>query len=470
MKTIKIILIAAAAFAAVSCESFLDEELKGSYSSENYYTSASKAEMAVNAVYNSLYNNQLWVFGDVASDDSVKGGDDGDQPQLLEIDDFTATDDNGTVATLWQDTYETINRANNAIAGIANMDIDDALKARLIGEAKFLRAYSYFNLVNIFGEVPLKLKPQNTSDAIHVGPSTIDAIYTQIDTDLTEAAEGLTNVKNGRANKAAAFALLAKSKLFQQKWGEALTAIEEFEKVGAGYSLEPVYSDLFKTGGENSSESIFAIRYVNNTTASRGNNLNVWFSPFVEEMGYHFNQPTQSFVDCFDEQTTDGKVDPRLDASIGRDGQPWFNGTTFEQAWGNVTGYLVKKYDEDKIEGVAKSQCVIPQHRIRYAEVLLIKAEAMNESNTPGAADPLDQVRDRANLAPTSASGKSDLREAIRKERRRELGFEFHRFFDVMRYGREYAVDALGSNAWGDGRYYFPIPQGEKDANGAYKN
>ena len=128
MKTIKIILIAAAAFAAVSCESFLDEELKGSYSSENYYTSASKAEMAVNAVYNSLYNNQLWVFGDVASDDSVKGGDDGDQPQLLEIDDFTATDDNGTVATFWQDTYETINRANNAIAGIANMDIDDALR------------------------------------------------------------------------------------------------------------------------------------------------------------------------------------------------------------------------------------------------------------------------------------------------------------------------------------------------------
>ena len=127
-----------------------------------------------------------------------------------------------------------------------------------------------------------------------------------------------------------------------------------------------------------------------------------------------------------------GQDDPRLDASIGRNGKPWFNGTTFDASWGNVTGYLVKKYDEDKVEGVAKSQSTVPQHRIRYAEVLLIKAEAMNESGTPGAAAVLDQVRDRAGLAPTSASTQVALRDAIRKERRRELGFEFHRFFDII--------------------------------------
>ena len=229
-------------------------------------------------------------------------------------------------------------------------------------------------------------------------------------------------------------------------------------------------ADLFKSGGENSSEAIFSIRYFNNSTASRGNNLNVWFSPFSEEMGYHFNQPNQSFVDCFDEQTVGGQDDPRLDASIGRNGKPWFNGTTFDASWGNVTGYLVKKYDEDKVEGVAKSQSTVPQHRIRYAEVLLIKAEAMNESGTPGAAAVLDQVRDRAGLAPTSASTQAALRDAIRKERRRELGFEFHRFFDVMRYGKDYAVAALGAAAWPSDRYYFPIPQGEKDANAALKN
>lgn len=470
MKSIKIILLAVVAAVAVSCQSFLDEGLKGSYSSENYYTSASKAEMAVNAIYNSLYDNKLWIFGDVASDDSVKGGDDGDQPQITEIDNLNPTDDNGTVGGFWQDTYETINRANNVLANVPSMEIDDALKARLLGEAKFLRAYSYFNLVNIFGQVPLKLKPQDKSEDIHIGPSSVENIYVQIDQDLTDAAAGLGSNRDGRANKAAAYALLAKSKLFQGKWNDALAAIQDFETVGAAYSLEPNYEDLFKTGGENSVEAIFAIRYFNTKSASRGNNLNVWFSPFVEEMGYHFNQPTQSFVDCFDEQTVGGQDDPRLDASIGRAGKPWFNGTTFDASWGNVTGYLVKKYDEDKVEDMAKSQSLVPQHRIRYAEVLLIKAEAMNESGTPGAAAVLDQVRDRAGLAPTLATTQAALRDAIRKERRRELGFEFHRFFDVMRYGKEYAVAAIGAAAWPSDRYYFPIPQGEKDANAAYKN
>lgn len=473
MKTTRLYTMAAAALLAVSCEGFLNEELKGSYSSDTYYTSASKAEMAVNAIYNSLYGNNLWIFGDVASDDSVKGGDDGDQPQISEIDLFTTTNDNGSVATFWQDCYETVNRANNVIAQVPAMGLDASVESALVGEAKFLRAYSYFNLVNVFGEIPLKTKPQTTSAAIHVGLSEISAVYAQIDADLTDAAAGLTNTRNGRANKAAAYALLAKSKVFQQKYDEALQAISDFETLNSTlspkYSLEPVYSDLFKSGGENSVESIFAIRYVRNTTVTRGNNLNVWFAPYSEEGGYHFNQPNQSYVDCFDEKTTDSKDDPRLDASIGRDGQPWFNGTTFDKAWGNVTGYLVKKYDEDKTEGVAKSQTTVPQHRIRYAEVLLLKAEALNESGATGAEGPLDQVRGRAGLAPTSASTQAELRDAIRKERRRELGFEFHRFFDVMRYGQEYAVAALGADAWPSGRYYYPIPQAETDANNALK-
>ena len=474
MKTIKLYMMAAAAVLAVSCNGFLDEQLKGSYSSDTYYTSASKAEMAVNAVYNSLYDNNLWMFGDVASDDSVKGGDDGDQPQITEIDEFTAGTDNGSVATFWQRTYETINRANNVIATVPGMKLDDAVTARLVGEAKFLRAYSYFNLVNIFGKVPLKLKPQNTSAAIHVGLSEVSAIYEQIDRDLTDAANSLTDARNGRASRAAAYALLAKSKVFQGKYDDALTAISNFENLNKSlsptYALEPTYADLFKSGGENSVESIFAIRYINNTTVSRGNNLNVWFSPSVEEQGYHFNQPTQSYVDCFDETSPTGADDLRLDASIGRDGKPWFNGTTFDKAWGNVTGYLVKKYDEDKVTGAAKSQSTIPQHRIRYAEVLLLKAEALNESGGTGAADPLDLVRGRAGLAATTASTQAQLRDAIRKERRRELGFEFHRFFDVMRYGKEYATAALGTEAWGTDRYYFPLPQSETDANNALKN
>ena len=466
----KYIAILIAALMTLSCN-FLDEDLKGGYTSENYYTTAGKAEMAVNAVYNSLYGNILWMFGDVASDDSVKGGADGDQSQINEINDFTATADNGSVGTFWQDSYETIARANNVVAEVAKMDIDEALKARYIGEAKFLRAYSYFNLVNIFGSVPLKTQPQTNSDAIHVGLSSVEAIYAQIDADLTDAAAGVSSLKDGHVNKAAAYALLAKSKIFQGKWTEAVSALQEFDNLNAGYSLEPVYSDLFRSGGEDSVESIFALRYGNSKIASLGNNLNVWFAPFVEG-GYNFNAPTDSYVAVFDELTVGGATDPRLDASIGRDGQPWFNGTTFDKEWGGATGYLVKKYDEDAVEDQAKSQSTVPQHRIRYAEVLLLKAEALNEAsaaNVLAAAAALDEVRDRAGLAPTTAATQAALRDAIRKERRRELGFEFHRFFDVMRYGRDYAVAALGASCWPSDRYYFPIPQGETDANAALK-
>lgn len=471
MKARTIIAVTALAFLGVSCESFLDESLKGGYTSENYYTTAGKAEMAVNAIYNSLYGNILWMFGDVASDDSVKGGADGDQPQINEIDQFTATADNGSVGTFWKDTYETIARANNAIDAISAMQLDEKVAAGYIGQAKFLRAYSYFNLVNVFGKVPLKTKPQNKSENIHVGLSEISAIYAQIDADLTDAAASLSDVKDGHANRTAAYALLAKSKVFQGKYDEALAAINALEDIAAGYDLEPNYSDLFKSGGEDSIESIFAIRYGNNKIASMGNNLNVWFAPFPEG-GYNFNAPTDAYVACFDENTLLGQTDPRLDASIGRDGMPWFNGETFKKEWGGATGYLVKKYDEDAVEDMAKSQSTIPQHRIRFAEVLLLKAEALNEAaatNTVKAAIELDRVRNRAGLGPTLAVTQATLRDAIRKERRRELGFEFHRFFDVMRYGQAYATAALGAGAWPSDRYYFPIPQGETDANTALK-
>ena len=465
-----IITICTLALAATSCD-FLNEDLKGSYSSENYYTTAGKAEMAVNAVYNSLYGNTLWIFGDVASDDAVKGGNAGDQAEIDNIDKFNPTPDNGCLSTFWQNSYETISRANNVITYVPNVDMDAATKERYIAEAKFFRAWAYFNLVNIFGQVPLKLKPQNTSDAIHVGLSSVEKIYTQIETDLSEAAPKLPTTYSseaGRVTQGAAYAMLAKVRLFRKDWSGAVEAITDFDLIKNVYELEANYADLFKAGAENSTESVLSLRYINNNETSIGNNLNVWFSPAAEG-GYYFDAPTQAYVDCFDELTTEGETDPRLDASIGREGQPWFNGTTFSSAWSEATGYLVKKYNEDISEEFAKSQSTVPQHLIRYADVLLIKAEALNESNaTSDAAVELNKVRARAGLAATTATTQAEMREAIRKERRKELGFEFHRFFDVMRYGKEYAEKVLGSDfKWSEPRFYFPIPQAETDANAA---
>ena len=465
-----IITICMLALAATSCD-FLNEDLKGSYSSENYYTTAGKAEMAVNAVYNSLYGNTLWIFGDVASDDAVKGGNAGDQAEIDNIDKFNPTPDNGCLSTFWQNSYETISRANNVVTYVPNVDMDAATKERYIAEAKFFRAWAYFNLVNIFGQVPLKLKPQNTSDAIHVGLSSVDKIYTQIESDLSEAAPKLPTSyasEAGRVTQGAAYAMLAKVRLFRKDWSGAVEAITKFDLIEDVYELEANYADLFKAGAENSTESVLSLRYINNNETSIGNNLNVWFSPAAEG-GYYFDAPTQAYVDCFDELTTEGETDPRLDASIGREGQPWFNGTTFSSSWSEATGYLVKKYNEDISEEFAKSQSTVPQHLIRYADVLLIKAEAFNENNaTADAAVELNKVRARAGLAATTATTQAEMREAIRKERRKELGFEFHRFFDVMRYGKEYAEKVLGSDfKWSEPRFYFPIPQAETDANAA---
>ena len=457
-----------------SCNDFLTQELKGDYTSENFYTSPQAATTAVNAVYNSLYGNTLWIFGDVASDDAVKGGNAGDQADINAINDFSASSDNGVINTFWQSTYETIARANNAITYITPMTFDATLRNQLVGEAKFLRAFSYFNLVNIFGKVPLKLEPQLTAATINVPLSEVPAIYAQIEKDLTEAIPVLPvlyTTEVGRITKGAAYGLLAKAQLYQQKYAESLTNIQALETLNQ-YTLLSNYADLFKAGSEDSTEVIFAIRFVRSTISSIGNILNVNFSPSIEG-GYYFDAPTQSYVDAFTDKTTAGADDPRLDASIGREGKPWFNDTIFSASWSEATGYLVKKYNENTIPTIPKDQSTVPYIYMRYADILLMKAEALNESGANGvatAAIEVNKIRVRAQLAPTSATTQDALRTVIQNERRKELGFEFHRFFDLMRWGQATAEAALGPDfKWTAPRFYFPLPQLELDTNQALK-
>jgi len=476
MKT-RLYIIALACLALFSsCTDFLTAELKADYTSENYYTTPEAATMAVTGIYNSLYgSNTLWVFGDVASDDAVKGGNAGDQADINAINDFTAPSDNGFINTFWQSSYETIARANNAITYISPMNIDVTLRNRLVGESKFLRAYAYFNLVNIYGKVPLKLQPQLTSETVNVGLSEVSAVYAQIEKDLTEAISVLPvsySTEIGRVTQGAAYGLLAKAELYQQKYTECLTNIQALENLHK-YDLLKNYANLFKAGAEDSVEVVFGIRYINSTAVILGNGLNVWFAPAIEG-GYYFNAPTQNYVDAFVDKTIDGNDDPRLDASIGRDGKPWFGNTTFSSSWSEATGYLVKKYDETMPVGSTKSQSTIPYNAIRYADILLMKAEALNEKGgtdaVAKAATEVNRVRNRANLAPTTATTQAAMQTVIRNERRKELGFEFHRFFDLMRWGQATAEAALGTDLkWTAPRFYFPLPQSELDTNKALK-
>ncbi len=456
-----------------ACNNFLDEPMRGELNSTSVYASPEEAELAVNGIYNgATYFINLWKFGDVTSDDAVKGGNDGDMSDLNYIIDYTATADNGVIAEFWQNSYEVVSRANNVIGNVAKMStINEKQKNGYIAQAKFFRALSYFIITNIWGEVPLKLLPQSTPETINIPLSGVDEIYRQIEQDLIDASQYLeaSPLEQGRVTQGAAYGLLAKVYLYRNRYADVISTLARLDSL-ALYDLEPEYANLFKLGSENSPETIFALRFLSEQNPGLGNALNQYLAP-LEEMGYYFDAPTQDWVNCFTSLTIDGNTDPRIDASIGRPGMPWLNGNTFNADWSPATGYLVKKHNQPLSEVPAgrKGDGGLPYIYLRYADVLLMKAESLNElGQTALAANPLNRVRSRVMLPPTTTVTQNEMRNAIRDERRRELGYEFHRFFDLMRYGEAAAKEALGNHLpWGTSRFYYPIPQAERDANHA---
>lgn len=476
----------------LGCSDFLEESPRGRYTTENFYKTEEHAFLALTGIYNKASftstDNVLWVFGDVASDDAIKGGGAGDQSEIQFLEEFDYSSNNGYLLKIWSQYYEGITRANYLLYYSDNIEMDGSLKARVMGEAKFLRAYFYFTLVNVFGEIPLKTQPPLNTSLIHVGKSSVETIYAQIERDLLDATEVLevsySGANTGRATRGAAWGLLAKARLYQGKWEASLDAIEELESLGI-YSLESVYKNNFIDSTQNNNESIFEIQHLSGQIPKLGSHLNQWFGD-TDNNGYAFNVPLQDFVNEF-EVTVGGVVDPRLDYTVGRDGQPWINGEPFNPTW-SVTGYLQKKHVQPLAEEPVVGDASLNYVYLRYADILLMKAEALNELNlTAEAVIPLNEVRKRAresylydldlpgagvipaNLLPDVAAGtQAAVRAAIRHERRVELGFEFHRFFDLMRYGAAAAEEALSGTNFNYAQHrYFSLPQAEVDANTA---
>lgn len=480
----------------LGCNDYLNTELQGTYTSTSFYQTKEHAIFAINATYEIIafktINNNLWVFGDVASDDALKGGNPGDQSDIGFIDEFNITSDNGFIESIWKHYYEGITRANKVIYYVPDIQMDDVLKQRIIGESKFLRAYLYFHFVNIFGEIPLKTQPSFTADDLHVAVSNVSDIYQQIELDLTDASMVLPasyGSEIGRATKGAALGLYAKALLFQEKWQESLNAISEMEQLG--YALMPVYRENFEVAFENNVESVFEIQHLAGQAPFLGSNLNQWFSP-SNENGYFFNAPKQDFIDEF-EVTLAGIIDPRLDYTVGREGEKWLNGEDFKAEWSPATGFLQRKHVQplSEIGKGTKGDGDLNYTFMRYAEILLIKAEVLNELNRGSEVlIPLNEIRKRAResylfdenlpgfgtiptdlLPDITATNQVTLRNAIRHERRVELGFEFHRFYDLMRYGATVAEDALSDTNFNyAANRYFPIPQSEVDTNNSISN
>ena len=475
------------------CKKVLDQPVLGSYESANFFTSDANAGLSVNAAYNTLTftdasSNAIWVLGDVASDDAIKGGLPGDQADFDNIDKFNILPSNSAVEAVWKRYYDGVLKCNVVLDGLpaSNTSVSDAVKKSGAAQARFLRAYYYFVLTTNYGDIPLRVKVE-TPDELQSPALPQARIFGQITTDCISAAADLplswSGADQGRATKGAALALLARACLFQQKWDSAALLSQQVEALNV-YRLTPNYTDNFKAATKNNTEAIFSAWHITGGSPFQGNNLNQWMAPRSLN-GYGFFYPTQSLAGNFEQ--SGGVDDPRLDYTVGRAGRRYYD-TTFSSGW-TTTGFVTKKHIQplSEIPTSIKGNGSLNYEVIRFAEVLLTEAEAFNEAGKSAQAlAPLNQVRKRAResylndpsltgygtvpaglLPDITVTNQAQLRDLIRKERRSELALEFHRFYDLQRYGSAYAAAALSDqpNFNYANNKFFPIPQSERDTN-----
>ena len=467
---------------------FLDRAPLVGVTEDNFYQTAEDAIASVNAAYAALQfelspaGHFRWFWGDIMSDDSEKGGSgDNDVFDLLLLETFQGPTNTELLEGEWSADYEGIYRANLTLENVPDIEMNETLKARILGEAKFIRAWFHYNLITVFGNVPLVDRVLAPSEYT-IGQSSPAEVWAFIESDLADAARDLPLRSGygpddlGRITKGAAQALLVKAYLWQNKFTEAEALA--FEIVNSGeYELVADYNSIFTTGGENNSESVFEIQYMNASGGNWGrNNANEGsFTPVFQRArgqfaGFGFNIPTQDLVDEF---FAEGFEDPRLSATVFREGDAMGDRGVFtkDATGGFPFDYYAKKYfsnlSEDAPFGDPNPNGGLNDRVIRYSDVLLMHAEAAAQNGNESAAlASLNAVRQRVGLNDVNASGQA-LLDAIFHERRVELALEGHRFFDLVRTGR--AANELGDLGFQAGVHeVFPIPESQIQAsNGA---
>lgn len=466
----KFIAIIIVVFAYQSCtDDFIEREPAYSIDSENYFNSETDYYNALIASYDLLqatYVNAL--LGEIASDNTLCGGGDAnDVIGFQQVDDMIHTEINDNLRDIWNWMYAGVNRANYLLEFQDKTDFEG--REIIIAEARFLRAYYYFELVKWFGPVPVKETRFNLGDETIIPRSPVEDVYALIESDLIYASNTLsyTAPQVGRATKGSAQALLGKAYLYQEKFSEASVVLENLIQNGP-YELVSDYDTIFEDEGENNMESVFEVQYTDIQGASfdclqcSEGNVAVGFSGIrsydgpLFSSGFSFNVPTQETVDQFEEG------DLRKDVAI-LDIESWAAETGASYGTGyEHTGYFNRKYLPRKRpeEAAGDLNLTNPNNyrAIRFADVLLMAAEAFNRGgiNDAKAQQYLNRVRDRAfgnTDHQVSATG-SSLTDAISDERRVELVGEGHRFFDLVRTGQGSEINGFtpGKNE------LFPIP------------
>lgn len=482
MRQLRIYLMSLIALLEISCsDDFLDRQPLDTINTENYPTTAEELVTVVNGAYQplqwpKLYNMRMWTTDIMAGNSIVGAGGGSDGVETQDWANFVTTTDNGGVLDLWRGPWPGILMTNIVLDAAPQMNIDKDIRDRSMGEAHFLRAHYYFILARFFGDVPLITEPQSSDSDLFPPRDPVSQVYELIINDLNAAAELLPSkstydsADKGRASKGAAYGMLAKVHLTLGNYQQVVQYTSEVENLG--YALNENYADNFSITNENSVESLFEVQYASEGGYDFWSNENQasWTSPFMGPRGanfvaggYGWNQPTEEFVAAYEEG------DERKDATVLYEGGPEFDQKAYESRF-SLTGYNTRKFLVPLSQVAAFDNSPLNFPVLRYADVLLMKAEALNElGQTELAEDYLNMVRNRAGLDDIGNLSQADFRNAVLHERRMELAFEGQRWFDLIRVNDgEYGLNflrSIGKNNVSQKHLLFPIPQIELDRN-----
>jgi starch-binding outer membrane protein, SusD/RagB family len=482
--TVPTLFIAVVFASLTSCEEFLEKNNYDTLNESLFYKTVKDAEAAVAGAYvpfrsNGQYKNRFYWLNSMCTDMSWPGGNN-DNREYHEFYDYNIKSDNPALSAMWQESWPSVMRANTIIDRIAGTDIDVNVKNRILGEAHFIRALAYFNLVRIYGKIPIILGVQNPSE-MYVSRDEVVDVYKLIVSDLKFAEANLSDNYPEhmvyKATKGAARTVLALVYLTRGNkgvsesvpcWDSAAFWADKIIQSGR-YSLwqdnDPeVLESVFISNGyhanfrtENGKESIFEIQYsdirgtdyadiaqsISEKDACRPCGYSNW--------GRGGNFPRVNFVNGW---RRDAPGDVRFDVAIMAHGDTvWLPGgntltgldyyvhdSANVTVGTNITGYMVEKWQYGNTRGRESS----PQNMaiFRYAEVLLIMAEALNEMGRTGEAyQYINQIRQRAHLPDLSGLSQEEFRDAVLLERKYELAYEFNRWFDLSRTGK--LIDVL---------------------------
>jgi starch-binding outer membrane protein, SusD/RagB family len=476
MKTLRILYLFLLFVAVTSCSDFLEEDPDSIQVADNFYKTEADAEAAVVGVYDGLndqwniYYRGIYMLAELPTD-NAECGQGVANSFIFALNDYTYGPVNDRIYTLYTFVYKTIANANVAIDRIPAINFDEARKNRLIAEARFVRALLYFNMVRLFGEVPLVLHQITALDQVNTPRTPVADVYAQIISDLEFAEQHLDDTNAaanaGRAVKGAATGLLAKVYLTLKDDAKARDKAKQVLD-DTQFGLLPSYFDIFTPANRFNKELVFAVQNKGNTGAANGFGMALFLPRATIKLpgggtvaGNSADVPTKEFYDSF------AAGDLRRDRTFF---------TSYDAGGGAVTfvPHWYKFFDPSAITTLGEGTLNYPV--VRYADMLLTYAEAINNLSGPTAEalEAVNQVRRRAYGKPADqADARVDLAgldqaafgDAILNERRWEFGFENHRWFDLVRTGKLLSTLRDKGLAIKDHNVLFPIPQRERDVN-----